>query len=88
MIAIHHERGEFLKSQSRGTSNLSTTHYALIRMDHEENIWLESGRDNQPIPPGWLDGAELIITGDEYGGTLTREFRLENLNLIDKSWRP
>ena len=88
MIAIHHERGEFLKSQSRGTSGSSTTHYALTRMDHEENIWLESGRDNQPIPPGWLDGAELIITGDEYGGTFTREFRLENLNLIDKSWRP
>jgi hypothetical protein len=88
MIAIHHERGEFLKSQSLGTTNFSTTHYSLSREDREEYIWLESGRDNQPIPPGWLDGAELIITGDEYGGTFTREFRLDNLNLIDKSWRP
>lgn len=88
MLAINHERGEFLKNQSRGTSNLSTTHYALIRTDHEENIWLESGRENKPIPPGWLDGAELIITGDEYGGTFTRGFRFENLKLIDSSWRP
>ena len=89
MIAINRERGQFLKSQRRSSSGHSTTHYALIRAEHEEMIWLDSVRSREePIPPGWLDGAELIITGDEYGGTFTREFRLENLNLIDKSWRP
>jgi hypothetical protein len=90
MIAINSERGEFLKSQGAGHSNLSTTHYTLSRMDYEDTIWLDYSKPDQDrnIPPGWLDGAELIITGDEYGGTITRGFRFENLNLIDTSWRP
>jgi hypothetical protein len=90
MIAINSERGELLTSQGAGISNLSTTRYALSRMVHEDTIWRDHSKPDQDrnIPPGWLDGAELIITSDEYGGTFTRRFRFENLNLIDKSWRP
>ncbi len=90
MIAIHQGRGEFLQMHSRGSSGHAIGCYSLTRLDHKETIWRDPIQQVQDrtIPPDWLDGAELIITGDEYGGTFTHEFRFENVNLIDKSWRP
>lgn len=87
MIAINRERGQFLQNQSGGNSYRSISHYAICHENNEQCLNRFGRREDQIIPPGWLDGAELIITGDEYGGTFTREFRLENLNLIDKSWQ-
>ncbi len=88
MLAINRDRGQFLQNQSGGTSNLSTPHYAIHRDEKEQLMNRFGRREDQIFPPGWLDGAELIITGDEYGGTFTREFRFENLDLIDTKWRP
>ena len=90
MIVIHSERKEFLTNGGHGTSNLSTANYTVSRNDFKQLVWRDSTISNhdRSIPPDWLDGAELIITGDEYGGTFTRGFRFENVNLIDKSWQP
>lgn len=90
MIVINSRRKEFLTNGSHGSSNQSIANYAVSCNDFEQPVWRDSGIPNQDrsIPPDWLDGAELIITGDEYGGTFTRGFRFENVNLTEESWQP
>jgi hypothetical protein len=86
MIVINSHRREFMSNCSEGSSNQSTCHYSVTRCEHMIQRDPFSDKD-RTISPDWMEGAELIITGDEYGGTFTREFHLENLNLIDKSWQ-
>ena len=87
-IAINSRRGEFLNQVGESNSNHTAAHYALGSAVTNASVSMESSRGDTQVSSDWLDDAELIITGDESGGTFRREFRFENVNLIDTSWRP
>ncbi len=78
-IVINAARGEFLEQQSGGQSNPKLAHYAL--QAEESSCGIYPRFEQKPIPPDWLDDAELLIVGEEYGGTFSESFKFPNITL-------
>lgn len=78
-VVIHAERREFLDNPGAGGSNLRSGHYSVQKQEISGK--LREHFKEKPIPPDWLDGAELIITGDENGSSFPQAFDFKNLNL-------
>ena len=78
-FVINAARGEFLEQQSGSQSNPVSGHYALQYENSSCGIYPRF--KPKPIPPDWLDGAELLIVGEEYGGTFSESFDFSNVTL-------
>lgn len=79
------KRQRILFTGSSGGTGVSVGPYRLATVECVGPISLDT-RDEVPIPSDWIDGAELIITGSEYGGTLIREFQFKPFDFQEKPW--
>jgi hypothetical protein len=83
-LVVNWKRGEFLDDcGAYGSFYQRYGHYLTQECSRSCKIW--PSNDKKKIPSGWLDGAELLILGNEYGPTLTKPFHFKN---IDLSLRP
>lgn len=81
-LVINAARGEHLEDNGGGESNPHSGHLSVRNLDFSKAI---SPRHKQKeIPPDWLDGAELLIVGEEYGGSFPQTFDFPNINLSDQ----
>lgn len=78
-IVINAARGEFLQQQSSGQSNPVAGHYALQYETSSGGIFPDHER--KEIPSDWLDGSELLIVSEEYGGTFSQPFEFSGVSL-------
>lgn len=79
-IVINAHRKEFLYHGSQSSGGNSSGYYSIVRKDFTQPIWQPSGKTG-PIPIDWADDAELLITGDENGGSFSQPFDFPNINL-------
>ncbi len=82
-IVIHAGLKQFLYRGKSSSRSLTAGHYASELKDFTEPIW-KPDFNKRPIPPDWTDGAELLVIGDENGGSLSQAFDFPNINLEDK----
>ena len=83
-LVINAAKHEYLQSGNGAGSSASTGHYSL-----QNQRFLKSVISRDPmkkwdaglVPGDWLDGAELLIIGDEYGGTFSQTFDFSDINL-------
>jgi hypothetical protein len=80
---INMQRREFLTAKNSGENNLEAGHFSLQSLNFSASIW-NKRHDRTPIPPDWLDGAELLIIGEENGGSFSQDFDFQNINLGDE----
>lgn len=80
------KRQRILFEGSSGGNGLSVGPYRLAIIECLGPISLDT-RDEVPIPADWIEGAELIITGSEYGGALIREFQFKPVDLKEMPWQ-
>jgi hypothetical protein len=82
-LVVNVGKREFLTLQSGGSSHLALGRYSLEFHHISQSIRRDPSKewDGSPIPEDWLDGAELLIVGDEYGGTLSQSFDFSEVTL-------
>jgi hypothetical protein len=76
---INAARGEYLEDNGGGESNPHSGHLSVRNLDFSKAIYPQHKR--KEIPPNWLDGAELLIVGEEHGGGFSQSFDFQNINL-------
>ena len=81
-LVINTAQGEYLENSGAGESNPHSGHLAVRNLDFSQPIFPRY--EHKEIPPGWLDGAELLIVGEEYGGSFSQSFDFPNINLSDE----
>ena len=82
-IVIHTGRKEFLYRGSSSINNNSLGHYSIELKTFTEPVW-RAHFEKKPIPPDWANGAELLIIGDENGGSFSQNFDFQNNNLSNE----
>lgn len=82
-LVVNAGRGEFLFKGSQSGRSGPAGHYSLGTLTFSESIWNKDYKEI-PIPPDWLDGAELLIIGEEDGGSFSQNFDFQNINLGDE----
>jgi hypothetical protein len=84
-LAVNVGKREFLTLASNSGFGGSSGHYSLRGHDISQTIWRDPLKkwDGSPIPENWLDGAELLIVGVEYGGTLSQSFNFSDVTLTN-----
>jgi hypothetical protein len=84
-LAVNVGKREFLTLASNSGFGGSSGHYSLSGHDISQTIWRDPLKkwDGSPIPEDWLDGAELLVVGDEYGGTLSQSFNFSDVTLTN-----
>jgi len=82
-IVIHAGRKEFLYKGSASSRNTTSGHYAIELKQFTEPIW-RSHFEKKPIPPDWIAGAELLVIGDENGGSFSQSFDFPNIKLSNE----
>ena len=82
-IVIHAGRKEFLYKGSASSRNTTSGHYAIELKDFTEPIWRQDF-NKHPIPPDWIAGAELLVIGDENGGSFSQSFDFPNIKLSNE----
>ncbi|MGJ8642329.1 MAG: hypothetical protein ACSHX9_02880 [Luteolibacter sp.] len=82
-LAINEERRSFLDCGGSGSSGTHVGHYGAQYLKLGMNIWSDWSDDDRTKPKstGWLDGAELLILGEEYGGKITKKFDFSDISL-------
>ncbi|TAG09320.1 MAG: ABC transporter permease [Verrucomicrobia bacterium] len=82
-LAVNVAKREFLRQGSAESSGRSFGHYSLQFLDFSQTIHrdLTKEHDGGIIPEDWLNGAELLIVGDEFGGTLSQSFDFSEVTL-------
>jgi len=82
-LAVNVGKREFLTPASNSGFGGSSGHYSLEGQDISQSIWRDPRKewDGSPIPEDWLDEAELLIVGDEYGGTFSQSFDFSDVPL-------
>lgn len=82
-LAVNVGKREYLTQGSNSGFGDSSAHYALEGHDISQTIWHDPKKkwDGGLIPGDWLDGAELLVVGDEYGGTLSQSFSFSDVTL-------
>ena len=78
-IVINRGRGEYLSRKGGGESNLEAGPYALQYLDFDMQMDISDSR--KKIPADWLDEAELLIIGEENGGSLNQSYQFNNITL-------
>jgi arginine exporter protein ArgO len=78
-LIIRKDRGEFVQSEAGGQTRSTAGHYSLRRTDLEGVIFQPN--DKKAVTSDWLAGAEILIIGQEYGGTLSQPFDFSDVNL-------
>jgi hypothetical protein len=81
-LVINAARGEYLANIGGGESNPHSGHLSVRNLDFSQSIFPQHER--KEITPDWLDGAELLIVGEEYGGSFSQSFDFPNINLSDE----
>jgi hypothetical protein len=81
-VVIHATRREALYRQGSGQSNLRTGHHSIQKEDGQGKLMKQ--HKELPIPPDWTDGAELLVIGEENGGSFSQSFDFPNINLSDQ----
>ncbi|MGL5019303.1 MAG: hypothetical protein ACRDBP_14300, partial [Luteolibacter sp.] len=81
-VVVNTAKKEFLVRQGGGVSNQQAGHYSL--QSANASLAISPGHTRIPIPPDWVDGAELLVIGDENGGSFSQAFDFPNINLEDK----
>lgn len=82
-IVIHAGRKELLYEGNASSGNNTSGHYAIAKKVFTSPIWKPDFKKH-PIPPDWADGAELLVIGDENGGSFSQAFDFPNINLENK----
>ncbi len=82
-IVIHAGRKELLYESNASSGNNTSGHYTIALKDFTQPIWKPDFKKH-PIPPDWADGAELLVIGDENGGSFSQAFDFPNINLENK----
>lgn len=82
-LAVNVAKREHLTLGSNSGFGGSSGNYSLEGHDISQTIWHDSTKkwDGGVIPGDWLDGAELLVVGDEYGGTLSQSFSFSDVTL-------
>lgn len=86
-IVINAAKHEYLQSGNSDSSGDSAGHYSLQNQRFSKSvIWRDPLKkwDAGLVPEDWLDGAELLIIGDEYGGTFSQAFDFSDINLSNE----
>lgn len=78
-FVINAARGEHLDYRGGGSSNQKSGHLSVQSMNYSNP--LHPAHERKQIPPDWLDGAELLIVSEEYGGTFSQPFEFPDINL-------
>ncbi len=78
-LVINTARGEYLENSGAGESNPHSGHLSVRNLDFSQTIFPR--HEHKEIPPDWLDAAELLIVGEEYGGSFPQAFDFPNINL-------
>lgn len=81
-LVINAARGEYLEDNGGGESNPHSGHLSVRNLDFSKAIFPR--HEYKEIPPDWLYGAELLIVGEEYGGSFSQSFDFPNINLSDQ----
>jgi hypothetical protein len=82
-FVINAARGECLEKRGGGENNPHFGHLSVRNLDFSR-MALQNRYDHKQIPPDWLDGAELLIVGEEYGGTYSHSFQFSDINLSEQ----
>ena len=82
-LVIHPGRKEFLYEGGGPNRRDTSGHYAIETKEFTQPIWQADFRKH-PIPPDWTDGAELLIVGDENGGSFSQAFDFPNIKLSNE----
>ena len=82
-LVIHPGRKEFLYEGGGSNRRDTSGHYAIETKELTQPIWQADFRKH-PIPPDWTDGAELLIVGDENGGSFSQAFDFPNIKLSNE----
>jgi len=82
-LVVNAGRGEFLFKGSQSGRSGPAGHYSLETLTFSESIW-NKGYKEMPIPPDWTAGAELLVIGDENGGSFSQDFNFVNINLSNE----
>ena len=77
-LIIQQDRGEFIVSYG-GSGGNTAGHCYFQTMDFQ-GVINPMGK-KKPITPEWLAGAEFLVIGQEYGGTITQSFDFSDVNL-------
>ena len=83
-LVINAAKQEYLESGNSASSGDSAGRYSLLNQHFSKSvIWRDPMKkwDAGLVPGDWLDGAELLIIGDEYGGTFSQDFDFSDINL-------
>ena len=83
-LVINAAKQEYLESGNSASSGDSAGRYSLLNQHFSKSvIWRDPMKkwDAGLVPGDWLDGAELLIIGDEYGGTFSQAFDFSDINL-------
>lgn len=80
-LVMNAARGEYLEHNGGGESNPHSGHLSVRNLDFSKTVFPRHER--RGIPSDWLDGAELLIVGEEYGGSFPQAFDFPNINLSD-----
>ena len=86
-LVINATKHEYLKSGNGASSADSTAHYSLQNQEFSDSvIWRDPQKqwDAGLVPEDWLDDAELLIIGDEYGGTFSHGFDFSDIHLSNE----
>lgn len=81
-FVINAARGEYLEQRGGGSSHVKSGHLSVQSMNFSKAIY--PGHERKKIPTDWLDGAELLIVSEEYGGTFSHPFEFSDINLSDQ----
>lgn len=82
-LVINQKKRNYLQSGGSGSSGATLGHYGAQHMDFDMSIWEDwsKGEPTKPDTTGWLDDAELLIVGEESGGTFTHAFDFSGISL-------
>jgi hypothetical protein len=82
-IVVNAGKREFLTMAGQRSSGDRSGHYDFQRQEFSETIWRDPLKrwDDSPIPDDWLDGAELLVLGDESGGRFSQDFDFVDVTL-------
>lgn len=82
-FVINAAKGEYLDYHGAGSErNPHSGHLSVRSLEFSRNL----SKQYKPtqIPPDWLDGAELLIVGEEYGGSFSHSFEFSDIYLSDQ----
>ncbi|MEO8614691.1 MAG: hypothetical protein ABI600_06085 [Luteolibacter sp.] len=82
-IVLNAGRKEFLYRGDGLNRNDSAGHYSIEAKEFTAPVWSADYRKH-PILSDWAAGAELLIIGDENGGSISRSFAFPNIKLSNE----